>query len=162
MTVSTTHDTRLAEIETMFRSLSPDTAQIRIEPASGGGLGTHVSIRPLRSPEAASIDIRIDKETGFAYLSAGRDFAVDDIYWEGELPLARICQAIASGGLTEETRLWLGKEVATRGWLRVRGEADPLYSNRIYSLRRRLAALILGGEETRTTHYPPYGEIESA
>jgi len=103
------HDTRLAELERWFGSLPPGTADMRLETVEDDPGGIHVAIRPLHQPQAASIRLRIDEETGFVYLGAGKAYSLDDTVWPS-MPLADVCQAVVSGGLTEAIRLHKGKE----------------------------------------------------
>ncbi|MDP9379454.1 MAG: hypothetical protein M3Q29_04760 [Chloroflexota bacterium] len=148
---------RLTDTRSWFDSLPEGTAEIEFAEEDRATL---VLIHPLRTPEAASIWIRVDKTSGFVYLGAGKVFRVDDLVWESDIPIGAVCRAIASGGLREEIKLWRGRKTGADAALRVKGESEPITMGETYSLRRAIARLLLGsvfgGKEKRSRRYPPY------
>ncbi len=159
MALAGKHDTRLAELERWFGSLPPGTADMRLETVEDDPGGIHVAIRPLHQPQAASIRLRIDEETGFVYLGAGKAYSLDDTVWPS-MPLADVCQAVVSGGLTETIRLHKGKETGVEGWLRVEGEAVPVHSNRTADLGGELRRALSRDKRRLVIEYPAYYDGE--
>ncbi len=148
---------RLAHARSWFDSLPEGTAEIEFAEEDDA---TRVLIRPLRSPDAAPIWIRIDKTSGFVYLGAGEVFRVDDTFWESDIPIGSVCRAIASGSLREEIKLWRGRKTGADAALRVEGEAEPVTTGEDYTFRGALARLLLGavfgGKGKHSIGYPPY------
>jgi hypothetical protein len=155
MTVTDMGEARLAELERWLSSLPAGVASWHREEVERDPGGIHFSIKPVRRPSAATIRLRIDRETGFVYLGAGEAYRLDDINWP-DMPLGRICQAIVSGGLTEEVRLWKGKETGRKACLQVEGEDTPVCTNQIYSLTGELRRALSGNKQKRTIRYAPY------
>ncbi len=148
---------RLADVRTWFDSLPEGTAEMELTEQDDA---TMVLIRPLRTPDAADIWIRIDKTSGFVYLGAGEVFRVDDLVWETDIPIGAVCRAIASGGLREEIKLWRGRKTGAFAALWVEGESEPVTNSETYTFRGALARLLLGtmfgGKEKRSIRYAPY------
>jgi hypothetical protein len=153
----TEYPRRLAEAREWFASLPPGIAEMDVRDEEDA---VSVDIRPVRTPEAAGIQIHIDKTSGFVSMGAGHGCHLDDTFWEGAIPLRAVCEAIASGRLTERIRLWRGEETSAEGALRVEGEARPVENGWTYSFRKSIARLLLGrivpGSGTRIVRYPPY------
>lgn len=156
---ATQHDIRLGAIRAWLERFPPDSVAVGIRGEPSGSGGTLVSIRPLRSPEASPIQIRIACDSGFVNLHAGQGFSLDDTYWP-DMPVVKVLQAIADGNLVEEVRTLSGKDVGIRGWLHVDGETSPVYDNRSYDYTRDAARMVLklvsGKTETRTIRYASY------
>jgi hypothetical protein len=157
------HDRRLAEIKDWFASLPEGAAQLDVNESPDWDQGsTHVDIRPVRNPSAAEIKVRITGDTGFVSFGSGGAYRAEDTDWEGDgIPLQEVCQAIASGGLTVETRFWNGRETGTTASLKHSGESRPECIHDVRwppgEIGRLILGPILGGRSKQVIRYPPYG-----
>lgn len=163
-------DPRFAAVKKWFETLPEGLAEMNIGPHDlYPSAMTQITIRPLRNPDAASIEIGFQGEGDWlVYFSAGSDerggFSITTEFWP-DMPLVEMCRAVVLGGLIREVRLWRGEEVGARYLLYgLEGERDPVYdpsrNDLRYSLRGDLARLIigslLGGKAKREVRYPPY------
>ncbi len=150
------HDMLLSQVREWFVSLPEGVAELDIR--TGSDEATYVEIRPLIQAGASPIHLRIDKESGFLSLGAGQGYSIDDTFWP-DMPVVDVCQAIASGGLTEEVWLWKGEEAGRRGCLQVRGEKHPVCISWTRSLSKEMKRSLLGvlsGSEKRVVNYVPW------
>jgi hypothetical protein len=109
-----------------------------------------VRVRPLRSPKASPITLRLGRD-GTADVAMGEGVEFNDMpVSPGRLEA--ICRAVADGSLTERLRLRAGRWVASRGELRLPGET--LHSK--WTKWGAFCATLLGGVEERTVNYEPY------
>ncbi len=117
-------------------------------------------IRPVRNSRASRIILGIGKSDGTFDVWAGQNFGLEELPYPQE-SIADYCQAIASGGLTEELRLLRDRVVGSRGWLRL-PNGRVVRSDRGFfwdEIRRLTLGRFLGGESRRLIQYPPYDEV---
>ncbi len=164
-------DPRFAAVQEWYKTLPEGLAEMKVGPHDIYPSGmTQIAIRPLRNPDAPTIEIGFRGEGDWlVYFSARgaeqqEGFSIATDFWP-DMPLVEMCQAVVSGGLIREVLLWRGSEVGARYLLYgVEGESKPVYdsarNNFRYSRWRGLARLtigsLFGGKENRSIHYPPY------
>ncbi len=150
----------LQDIQHWFNSLPPDVATMRVYAPDNDPSAIHITIRPLKNTDAAAIGIRINKHNGFVDLWAGEGFAVDEAYWPN-LPVVDICQAIVTGGLTEEVRYWKGRVTGSKWSLQLQGQEETGNDIDVWDdFWRLILGKLVGRRETRIVHHPAYYTTE--